>query len=137
MLPRTAVLVALLVAPALTGCGGGRANDDDVRQVVERFYDALRQDDGAAACEQLSEAAVEQLEGLSGKDCAEALPGLQFDGGAITGVQVAIVSAQATMRGGELAFLSRGHDGWKLSAAGCKPAPGAEAEQPADCEVEG
>jgi hypothetical protein len=124
-------------AAALTGCGGGRAENDDVQRVVERFYGALRQQDAKTACDQLSDSAVQMLEGPTGKHCEEVLPGLQFDGGAVTGVEVYITSAQATLRGGERAFLSQETDGWKVTAAGCKPAPGAAATRPADCEVEG
>jgi hypothetical protein len=41
-------------------------------------------------------------------------------------------SAQAKLRGGEAVFLDQTDQGWKISAAGCKPQPG----KPYQCELE-
>ena len=132
---RRALLLALcLLAIGGAGCGTG---DDraQARAVVERFYDAVRADEGATACEQLSEGAVQALEGQTGQTCDEVITRLDYLGGAVGDAHVYLLNAEVGLSGGEYAFLSRERSGWRLTAIGCKP-EGPPRERPMDCEVE-
>jgi hypothetical protein len=128
-------VLAVAAIAALVGCG--RAGDaDESRAVVERFYDAVRHDDGAAACEQLSAPAVRTLESQSGQSCESAVTRLDYEGGAIVRTKVFLTSASVDLRGGETAFLDREPEGWRISAVACKVQEGPPTSHPMDCEVE-
>lgn len=129
------LLAALALALLPAGCGTGD-DRDQARATVERFYDALRAGDGAAACAELGDSTIEQVESQSGQSCREVVTRLEYDGGAVLDVEVAINNAKADLRSGESAFLSREPDGWKLTAIGCKAADGKPADRPFDCEAE-
>jgi hypothetical protein len=129
-------MLALAAAALLAGCGmSGEARDS--RAVVERFYDAVRHDDGSAACAQLSAPALQALESQSGQSCESAVTRLDYEGGAVERAQVFITSARVDLRGGESAFLDREPGvGWRISAVACKAEDGPPNERPMDCEVE-
>jgi hypothetical protein len=129
-------VIALAATATLAGCG---TSDDTAqsRAVVERFYDAVRQDDGSAACAQLSAPAMQALESQSGQSCDSAVTRLDYEGGAVERAQVFITSARVDLRGGESAFLDREPGvGWRISAVACKAEDGPPNEHPMDCEVE-
>jgi uncharacterized lipoprotein NlpE involved in copper resistance len=126
-------LALLFAVVLLAGCGTG---DDSaqVRAVTERFFAAVDHD-GSAACGQLSQATVKQLEDQEGKPCEQAIGDQHLQGAAIVGVEVYITSAKVDLASHQSAFLDRGPSGWKLSAVGC--AHGAKpADHPFNCEVE-
>jgi hypothetical protein len=130
----TTVLV-LLLALSAAGCG---TSDDRAaaRGATERFYAAVGDGDGAAACEELSAATVTALEGESGQACAEAVTGLEYTGGSVAGVEVYVTNAKVDLDGGESAFLAPESGAWKLSAVGCRPEDGEPRDRPLECEVE-
>ena len=130
---RTALV--LLVALSAAGCGTG---DDRAaaRGATERFYAAVRDDDGTAACEELSEDTVKALEGESGQACADAVTGLEYGGGSVARVEVYVTNAKVDLDGGESAFLSPESGAWKLSAVGCRTEVGEPRDRPLECEVE-
>lgn len=135
-MPTGRALLAILVGLAAAGSGCGTGDDRaQARSVVERFYDAVRADDGAAACEQLGEGTVQALEGQTGQTCEEAVTDLDLLGGAVGDARVYLLNAEVGLSSGEHAFLSRGRGGWKLTAIGCKP-EGPPRDRPMDCEVE-
>jgi hypothetical protein len=117
------VLIAIAAAAALVGCG---TSDDraEARGVVERFYDAVRHEDGDAACALLSDAARKAVESQSGEACAAAITRLDYAGGAIARAQVFVTSARVDL------------GGWRISAVGCKAQEGLSSEVPMDCEAE-
>jgi hypothetical protein len=127
-------LLSLAVVP-LAGCGVG---DDRtaVRETTQRFYAAIDQDQGEAACEELGESTVEQLESQSGEACSDAVMRLQHEGGSIDSVEVYATNAKVDLTSGESAFLSPEQGEWKLSAIGCKPENGNPHDHPLDCEAE-
>ena len=131
----SSLVVALAAAVAMGGCARD-ADRDSVRTVTERFYTALEQDDGEAACAQLSTDARTELETQEQEACPEAVTSLQVEGGGLTRVQVHITNAKADLSSGESAFLSQTPDGWRLSAVGCQPQQGKPADEPYDCELE-
>jgi hypothetical protein len=126
---RTATLVGCLVL-CLTGCSS--AQEGDVEQVAERLHAAVRDDDGAAACELLSEEAQEELK-ESGDSCEVAIleAGLPPDG-RVEKVSVYDTSGQVRYDD-DVVFLSEFPDGWRVIAAGCEK----RAAAPYDCTVQG
>jgi len=129
---RVALPLVLLVA--LAGCG--TADDrDQARAATERFLEAVRSGDGAAACRELAEPLGEELERSEGKDCSQAVTELDLERGEVVAVDVAVTNAKVDLSSRESAFLSRGPSGWKLSAVGC--AHGSRpADHPYTCEAE-
>lgn len=114
----------------LSGCSSG--NDDAATQAAERLHASLRADDGAAACELLSDDAQESL-ASEGSSCEVAVmeAGLP-DTGRV--VEVKVYGTAAQVRYDEdVVFLGEFPDGWKVTAAGCSPQAGA----PYDCQVQG
>jgi hypothetical protein len=131
---RPVALPLVALAVSLAGCG--TADDrDQARAATQRFYDAFRHHDGAAACAELSQPAAQALEQQEGKDCAQAVTELDLKGGGVEAVEVYVTSAKVDLGEHVSAFLDRGPSGWKLSAAGCghdaKPA-----DHPFTCEVQ-
>jgi hypothetical protein len=127
--------VLLLVAVLAAGCGTSDDRDQS-RATTDRFYTAIREDDGAAACEELSDSLLEQVESQTEESCEDVITRFQYDGGGIDGVEVYITNAKVDLTSGESAFLSREPDGWRLTAIGCKPEEGKPADRPFDCEAE-
>jgi hypothetical protein len=129
-----ALALAGAVAVAAAACGTAE-RERDVAAVVERFHSALEQEDGAAACEELSEETQTELEGLLNQPCEEAILTLDLPkGGRPVNARVYETSAAVDLAEGGTDFLDEGSQGWTISAAGCEPtAP----EQPYDCELKG
>jgi hypothetical protein len=132
-MPTGVVLAALVLG--LTGCGQD-GNRDAVQAVTDRFYAAIADDDGAAACEQLSEATLEQLEQDEKGSCPTAIDAVGLAPSPVTRVEVFITNAKVELANGASAFLEQTASGWKLSALGCRPTGGDPHENPLGCAVE-
>jgi hypothetical protein len=131
--PYRATAVAATVALVLGGCGA--ADTDGAANAAERLYAAYADQDGEAACAQLSDDTREQLEKDQRRPCPEAVLALDLSGTRVTGEQAYVAEAMVEMDGGDSVFLEEtGEHGWLVTAAGCRPVPGHEA--PYDCEVE-
>ena len=103
-----------------------------MEQVAERFHAALDAEDGAAACDRLSQDAQEEL-ASSGDSCEAAiLESGVASKGRVEKVQVFDTAAQVRYDE-DVVFLADYPDGWKIIAAGCTP----EAEAPYDCQIDG
>jgi hypothetical protein len=127
-------LVFAFCAFALVATGCGRADDERVTGIVtERFLQAVEQHDGARACAQLSQGAVQALEHDEGKACAEAAPDLDVSPSRVTRAEVFGTGAKVDLADGHSAFLELTPGGWRLSAAGCRPEPD---DHPFTCEVQ-
>ena len=128
-------LCALLLGLVLGGCG---TSDDreQARNAVIRFYHALEEHRGGAACAELSSSTVSQLESQSGQRCARAITDIRLRGGAVSRTEVFVTNAKVDVTSGESAYLDREAAGWKLSAVGCRPNEGKPRDRPLDCEVE-
>ena len=130
-------LVPVLVLAALAAAGCGTSDDRDQAQAsVERFYEAVRGDEGEAACEELGESLLEQVESQTRQSCRGVITRFEYEGDEIAGAEVYIKSAKVDLSSGESAFVSRERDGWKLSAIGCKAEKGKPADRPFECEVD-
>jgi hypothetical protein len=116
----------------LLGAGCASSHEPDVEQVAEQLHAALRVEDGAAACELLSEDAQEELQ-ESGDSCEVAVleAGLSPDG------RVEKVSAYGTSAqvryDDDVVFLADFPEGWRVIGAGCEK----QADAPYDCKVQG
>ncbi|HEX2160964.1 MAG TPA: hypothetical protein VHF88_03995 [Thermoleophilaceae bacterium] len=129
--PQRALLI-LAVGLALTGCGA--TDSDGAADAAERLYSAYSEDDGAAACAVLSDDTREQLVKDEQKPCPEAVLALKLSGQRVTAEEAYITEAKVETDGGDSVFVEETGDGWLVTAAGCRPAPGRES--PYDCEVE-
>jgi hypothetical protein len=110
-------LLALMPA----GCGTA-ADRQQAGRVAERFYEAARAGDGAAACAQLSAPTAAQLV----KDehvarCEQGVSKLTLHGGRIAVARVYATSAAVQLAGGDTVFLGAGARGWRIDALGCRP----------------
>lgn len=127
--------VGVLVAAA-AGAGCGTSEDrSQAAEVVASFYRAVAAEDGRAACATLTPATAQQIASDEQEPCRKAVTDLEVHGGRIDATEVYVTNAKVDLTSGESAFLSRQHDGWRISALGCKPS-GKPADQPFDCEVE-
>jgi hypothetical protein len=132
--PRTlARALAICIVGVAGGCGAG-GEDESAGRVAEGFYSAVASKDGPRACAQLSESTLSELEQEEMAPCREAVTELKLSGSTVERSTVYVTSALVELRGGDHVFLDKTPQGWKVSAAGCKPQPGEE--QPDDCEVE-
>ena len=125
----------VLLAALLAGCGTGD-DREQAEAVVERFYAAIDAGEAQAACEELGDSTLEQLESQSQQSCEDVITRLEYEGGSIVKAEVYITNAKVDLDSGESAFLSREDDGWKLSAIACKAEKGKAADRPFECEVE-
>jgi hypothetical protein len=123
--------IAVCLLLGVAACGSD-TDEDQARGAAEGLYAAVSRHDGEAACAQLTSAAAQALEQEEKEACAKAVTGLELQGSHAARVRVFETSAAVTFTGGELAFLDRTSEGWRVSAAGCKP----QGQQPADCELE-
>jgi hypothetical protein len=134
--PARAAILALgaFLALAATGCGTFDRKSD-AEAVAERFHAAIAEEDGRAACGELSEETARVLEQQEEMPCEEAVLGLELPaGGTASETSVYVTSASVALAEGGTTFLDEGSQGWKVSAAGCTPtAP----DLPYDCELEG
>ncbi|HEX8121191.1 MAG TPA: hypothetical protein VF549_07985 [Solirubrobacteraceae bacterium] len=127
--------VPLLLLVVLAGGCGTSDDRDQARATVERFYDAVRHDDAEAACEELGDSLLEQVESQTQQSCRGVITRFEYEGGSIERTQVFITNAKVDLDSGESAFLSREDDGWKLSAIACKALEGKPADRPFECEA--
>jgi hypothetical protein len=124
------ILVAGLVAVA--GCTGPGA--DQAAQAADSFQ-RLVGDEPAKACDLLAPGTRDEVEKSSDKECPEALGDADLpDPSALTSVDV--YGKDAIVRfADDTVFLARFPDGWRVTAAGCRP--GSSDEKPYDCDVAG
>ena len=113
----------------LAGCAG--TQDSATGSVAEQLVEAVRDGDGAAACDLLAPPTRSELESSSGSPCEEAI--LEEDLGDGSGdVRVEVYDTSAQVRlGGDTMFLSRYDGHWLVVAAACTPVPG----RPYDCSI--
>jgi hypothetical protein len=123
---------AVLVAVAAAGCSGpGTKEAADTAVSFEQLVVAAPDQ----ACQLLSGHTRERVEKEAKASCAEALP--QQDLPAASTVQSVDVYGHDAMvlLDGDVVFLARFDEGWKVTAAGCNP--GSQPDEPFDCDVSG
>jgi ketosteroid isomerase-like protein len=121
------------VGGALSGCGAVSVREQAAAEVAQRFVDAVARGDGDAACAVLAPDTVAALEDAAGGGCAEAV--LDEDIAAPGPVEVSDVYGQwaRVVLPGDTLFLAVFRGGWRIVAAGCRPA----GEGPYDCALQG
>jgi hypothetical protein len=129
-------LPSILAALALLAGCGTSDDRDEARATVERFYEAVRAGDGDAACAQLGQSLIEQVESQTQQSCRGVIARFEYEGGSIERVEVYITNAKVDLDSGESAFLTREADGWRLSAIACRATEGKPADRPFECEAE-
>ena len=131
---RKLIVLACFAALVLSACGTG-AREDDAAAVSKRFHAALEAGDGRAACAELSEETASKLEQQDRMPCEKAILAARIPkGGAPAVERVEITTAYVALGDGSADFLDQGPDGWRISAAGCRPTG---ADTPYACELEG
>jgi hypothetical protein len=128
-------LVGVLAA-ALLLCGCGRSSDRaQVEQVAGRFLQAAGSD-GPAACAQLSQDAVKQLEQQEQGACASSVGKLGVTPSAIRKVELYALNAKIDLANGASVFAEQTAQGWRISAVACRPTDGPPQSHPMSCELE-
>ena len=126
---RAPVALALMTV-VLAGCGGDPSGAQAAAAAV-----AFVQAESSRACGLLAPDTEDALAKQAGRPCARALADLHLPTGAdVRAVDVEAESAQVRLDG-QVVFLARFPDGWRVTAAGCvrsDPDPAV----PYACEVE-
>ena len=138
-MPRTApvfvvyILLIVLGITAGTVLGLVRGHEDPAAAAaVSRFSLAVRQDQGARACAELSAATRKALEEQEDAACEKAVLELGLSGGTVGKSDVAERSAKVDVGDDGSVFLEQTRKGWLITAFGCEPVKA----RPYDCEVE-
>ncbi|MFF2775911.1 hypothetical protein ACFVU3_13460 [Streptomyces sp. NPDC058052] len=98
------------------------------------FEEALAEGDYAQACTLLAPQTREELEGTENMSCSAALEGQDLPAGGGAPGPTQVYGRQALLRlPDDTLFLSQFADGWKVTAAGCRP----QAGEPYRCMVKG
>ncbi|MGD9989548.1 hypothetical protein [Pseudonocardia sp.] len=106
--------------------------DTAAAQTATTFAQTLSDHDGTAACALLTDHARSAIESFD-RRCETTILALPAPAGPPSGVEVWGQSAQVRFDG-DVVFLARFDDGWKIRAAGCTPGEG---DSPYSCELEG
>ena len=126
-----AVALALAGLGLMAGCTGPGA--DQAGQTAVRFAEQASTSP-EQACGLLSEQVRKDLEQNEQAACTEALGKIELPpASAQQSVDVFEQHARVALAG-DVMFLARFDDGWKVTAAGCKPQPD---DAPYECELGG
>ncbi len=130
----TGALLVTVALASLTGCSGS-SERAETRAAAARFVNSLSTPE--AACALLAPGTRSALVDQSGSSCAAALAGegLPTTPATVSAVSVAGHSAQVVLTG-QVVFLARFDDGWKVTAAGCSRTTD-DTSAPYDCKVKG
>lgn len=136
---RATLAVALLAAPGAAGCATPGERAADASRVATAFLRARHAGDGHRACQELAPRTRQQLTSSAKRPCASAVTAPPRDGGAgppdADADDAEVYGQQAWVRAaGDTLFLAHFPDGWKVTAAGCRPRG---AGQSYDCELQG
>jgi hypothetical protein len=125
------IVLALALGCGLSGCAG--PSDSGPRRAASDFATAWAQRDGAAVCDLLAPETAAEVAQSAGTSCAAGVLDEQLPREAAPEqLQVWGRAAQARSTTDTL-FLARLPDGWRVTAAGCRPQSG----KPYDCQLEG
>ncbi len=132
---RPAYIVLFLAASgalALSACTG--PGTDQAAQVADAFERAAVSDAGKA-CDLLASRTRDEVEKSAQQPCADALGQDDLpDPSPLLSVEVYGHDAMVRFDN-DTVFLARFPDGWRVTAAGCRPGP--SDEKPYDCDVSG
>jgi hypothetical protein len=124
-----AVAPLLLLAAACNGPGADQAAE------VAQSFERLSTSDTTGACALLAPGTLAEVEKTADKTCPEALTDEDLaDPSTFTSVDVFGHDAIARF-GNDTVFLARFDDGWRVTAASCRPGP--DEQRPYDCDISG
>jgi len=127
-----AVLGALVVLGTLTACNG--AGSSQAGQAASSFA-GLAKSDPSKACALLTEHTRHKVEKDAKKSCPDALGDQDLpDASAVRTIDVYGHDARVVLDQ-DVVFLAQFPDGWKVTAAGCKPQQ--HRDDPYECEISG
>jgi hypothetical protein len=125
--------VAILVLPALSGCGQVRDRADAASAVAVGLQRAIAGKDGTRACALLAPATAAEVADSAGSPCATAILDEDLPApGTATRSRVYGQRAQVQLTD-DTVFLAVFPGGWRVVAAGCTD----QGEQPYDCKLQG
>lgn len=125
-------LLVVTGAGMVGACNGPGA--EEAAQAATSFEE-LAANSPDRACDLMAGHTREAVEKSAKKPCAEALPELDLPS-ASTLESVKVYGHDAQVRlAGDVVFLARFAEGWKVTAAGCKA--GSVVDEPYDCDVSG
>ena len=125
------LVAAVVTAGVLSSCTS--AEQDEAAGAADAYAAAIDAKDGAAACAALAPATVAELEQSAQKQCAQAVLDEATPPGARTETQTYGSMSRVRFEG-DVVFVGRYGDGWKVVAASCEPRPD---DAPYDCGIEG
>jgi len=129
---RAALVGPLALCGVLTACNG--AGSGQAGQVATSFAE-LAKTDAAKACGLLTEHTRHKVEKDAKKTCSEALGDEDLpDASAVRIIDVYGHDARVVLDK-DVVFLAQFPDGWKVTAAGCKPQQ--QQDDPYECEISG
>ncbi|GAA4113279.1 hypothetical protein GCM10022415_08520 [Knoellia locipacati] len=134
-MPARLVALPLAATLLLTGCAGrGSAEDDAVGDTATTFL-AAAASAPQSGCDLLAPATLDQLRS-DDEDCGDAVSAAAPKGDiASTPPTIQVYGRDAMVRwADQTLFLARFDDGWRVTAAGCKPRG---EDLPYDCTIEG
>ncbi|MFD0278943.1 hypothetical protein ACFVHB_34240 [Kitasatospora sp. NPDC127111] len=117
----------------VTGCSSLTSREDAAAAAAQRFEAAVQQQDNSALCRALAPGTRQELEDNVKSSCEQAIgdsdlpPASGISRVDVYGQQARVVLDQDTL------FLSAFPEGWKITAAGCRPEP----RKPYRCELKG
>ena len=124
-----AVVPALLLVAACNGPGADQAAE------VAQSFERLSTSDTAGACALLAPGTVAEVEKTAEKPCPEALEDEDLaDPSTFASVDVFGHDAIARF-GNDTVFLALFPEGWRVTAASCRPGP--SDQKPYDCDISG
>src|SRR4051812_8299950 len=130
---RLHLVVPFAIGLLVTACGGIGGNAGGARAAAESFTTAVQQQDFATACDLLAPETKRELESSQEQSCDQALGQQELDEeGGVSKAEVYGRSGRA-MVGTDTIFLSRFPNGWRVTAAGCRP----REDLPYECELQG
>ncbi|MFF7456619.1 hypothetical protein [Kitasatospora sp. NPDC008115] len=117
----------------VTGCSSLTGRQDAAAAAAQQFESAVQQQDSGALCQALAPGTRQDLEESAKSGCEQAISDSDLPRASgvsrvdVYGQQARVVFDQDTL------FLSAFPDGWKITAAGCRPEP----RKPYRCELKG
>jgi hypothetical protein len=125
------VVALSLAAAGLTACGSGSARDA-AAAAARSFVLSVEHKHGGQACRMLTSDARSAVVGATNSACAKVIVGVTESGADIRETQVWGDAAQVRI-GADVVFLRDTGGRWRISGAGCTPAPSG----PYECEAGG
>lgn len=125
--------VFLVSGLLLAGCSGLNPGTAQAAETAREFHALLTSQQEKQACDLLTPAVMEALEGADAGSCPQKLAALKLDGASHVLDSRAFGRNAQVQLDGDTVFLTMSGGAWKVMAAGCT----SRGERPYDCDLEG